>query len=323
MNTFQKRSHALTGSACLKKELERNKPVRKRVAVPAINAGKGLVLRTCEPVKNGIYPKKIRGLKGQASEIFYGWMFGEGQYKHDESTLLGEACWQVIEVQLADILKQEGSVSFSHGIIRHSGDKLSATQYLLEHEPRSRNATVIGACLHVGNRRRVRVGALGIATAGDKGTAFAGDFGEAIAGNYGLAIAGNRGTSSVGDRGHARAGDHGKATAGKRGKAFAGNCGEALALTYGIASAGIRGSAIAGDFGFAIVDYMGTACAGVNGTVCAGDGGEIRLKYEICAGQSKTVIGYIGEKGLRPRTAYKLDTNHEFAPTSQILGAFE
>lgn len=323
MNTFQERSYALMGSACPKKELGKSKPAQNRVAVHVINANKGLVLRTCKPAKNGIFPKKLRRLNGPESEMLHGWLFGEGQYRHDESTLRGETCWQVVEVNLVEVSKLEGSVSFSHGIIRHSGDKLSATQYLLEHEPRSRNATVIGAYLRVGNRRRVRVGAVGTAITGDKGTAFAGDFGEAVAGKYGLAIAGKKGTSSAGDRGHARVGDYGKATAGKHGKAFAGNCGEALALAYGIASAGVRGNATAGDFGFAIVDYMGTACAGVNGTVCAGDGGEIRLKYEICDGQSKSVIGCIGENGLRPRTAYKLDADHEFVPASQIWGAFE
>ena len=95
-------------------------------------------------------------------------------------------------------------------------------------------------------------------------------------------ICGYAGTATAGDDGMATAGDDGMATAGNRGTATAGN--------------------------------RGTATAGYAGTATAGDDGEIRIRYwDPKTERHRTAVGYIGEDGLEPNTAYILDKQHRFA----------
>ena len=79
-------------------------------------------------------------------------------------------------------------------------------------------------------------------------------------------------------------------------------------VCFGTATAGYRGTATAG--------YRGTATAGYYGTATAGDGGIImiqrwnrkRWKYEISE---------VGEDGLKPNTAYRLDENGNFVGSAR------
>jgi hypothetical protein len=114
-------------------------------------------------------------------------------------------------------------------------------------------------------------------------------------GGQGRAIVG--GTATAGDRGTATAGDYGTATAGYRGTATAGN--------RGTATAGDRGTATAGDYG--------TATAGNRGTATAGDYGTIQIYYWCdSTNRQRVVTGYVGENGINPNVAYKLDNARKF-----------
>lgn len=139
------------------------------------------------------------------------------------------ARWLVVEVEAASVVDLGGKVKFPRGVVVHCGDRLSATQYIVENgaDP----ARVVGYT----------------ATAGDGGTAIAGNYGTAMAGNRGAAIAGDYGTATVGNRGAAIAGNYGTATAGYYGTATAGN--------YGIATAGNGGTATAGNGGAVVVHH--------------------------------------------------------------------
>ena len=67
---------------------------------------------------------------------------------------------------------------------------------------------------------------------------------------------------------------------------------------------GARGTATAG--------YRGTATAGNYGTATAGNYGEIRIQWwDSKAQRYRTKIGYVGEDGIKPDTAYRLNDNHE------------
>jgi hypothetical protein len=134
-------------------------------------------------------------------------------------------------------------------------------------------ANTVGAFITVGNNKTAATGYQGTATAGDEGTATAGDEGTATAGYQGTATAGYRGSATAGDGGSATAGNYGKATASWRGSA----------------SVGYQGSAAAGKFGMISIKYW--------------DEEETRYRLKV---------GYIGEKGLKPDTLYKLDENNEF-----------
>jgi len=161
-----------------------------------------------------------------------------------------------------------------------------------------------------GNYGTATAGESGTATAGYRGTATAGNYGTATAGNYGTATAGYRGTATAGNYGTATAGESGTATAGYRGTATAGESGTATAGNYGTATAGESGTATAGNYG--------TATAGYRGTATAGNKGEIRVQWwDEKAERYRTVIGYVGEDGIKPDTTYRLDDNHKLVEVSK------
>ena len=142
------------------------------------------------------------------------------------------------------------------------------------------------------------VGHYGTATAGYLGTATAGVGGTATAGDYGTATAGDGGTATAGVGGAATAGVGGTATAGVGGTATAGDYGTATAGDGGTATAGVGGAATAG--------VGGTATAGVGGTATAGDRGAVMVKW-YDGNRYKFAIGYVGESGIKPGTAYRAD----------------
>lgn len=125
----------------------------------------------------------------------------------------------------------------------------------------------------------------------------AGDYGTARAGDCSTAIAGDYGTASVGCNGTARAGDGGTALAGAEGKAFA----------------GISGTATAGFKGSATVGLRGIASSGNEGIASADGGGLLSIAWwDKDARRQRIMVAYVGEDGIEPNVAYKLDVNGKF-----------
>ena len=84
--------------------------------------------------------------------------------------------------------------------------------------------------------------------------------------------------------------------------------GAGRAIVGGTATAGPRGTATAGDGGTATAGDGGTATAGDGGTATAGENGEIRIRYyDPRRGRYRDRVGFVGEDGLEPATAYILD----------------
>lgn len=126
--------------------------------------------------------------------------------------------------------------------------------------------------------------------------------------------------AQVGDQGHALAGDWGTAIAGVQGTAIAGYggfatvgvCGKAIVGAAGTAKADHLGQAISGNMGNSIVGRSGHAIAGVGGQAQAGVGGSIQISWFMKQSHPRIFIGYIGENGLEPNVAYKLDSDGKF-----------
>ncbi|NII73217.1 hypothetical protein FHW84_001786 [Dyella sp. SG562] len=117
----------------------------------------------------------------------------------------------------------------------------------------------------------------------------------------------------VGDGQVAAVGSLGTATAGDSGTATAGDSGTATAGYRGTATAGYRGTATAGDSGTATAGDSGTATAGDSGTATAGDSGELRIHWwDAKAERYRTQIAYVGENGIKPNVAYRLNEKREF-----------
>jgi hypothetical protein len=79
----------------------------------------------------------------------------------------------------------------------------------------------------------------------------------------------------------------------------------ALVLKHCPGKCVIGATATAGD--------RGTATAGYSGTATAGDRGVISIRYwDAKADRYRVMIGYIGENGLKPGVAYRLDDHAQF-----------
>jgi len=268
-------------------------PVKQKNIVPRY------ILRTCD--RDGrsyggfAWPLKA-GARVEASDWSAAKRCGNGLHGLwngiGDSNLLNwdtDAKWIVAEVD-GPVVDLGGKVKVRAAIVRHVGDRASATSWLMKRVP---GCAVVGANMMAGENGVALVGDRGTATAGINGTATAGLRGTATAGEYGTATAGDRGTATAGHRGTATAGDRGTATAGE----------------YGTATAGYGGTATAG--------HRGTATAGHRGTATAGDGGELHIRrWDAAHSRYRTVVGYVGEDGIEANVAYQLDGNGRFVPVS-------
>ena len=297
-----------------------------------------LVLRVCKPdftSRGGfVWPSSVGASvsapdwddEAACGNGLHGWLYGQGDHDCVAYHSLPGSKWLVLEVCTSDIVLLDEKCKFPKAVVRFIGNRLEATSFIIANEPRAQNTPVIGSCLVVGDSRAVQVGALGVATAGREGTATAGDEGTATvgyegmatAGDYGTATAGDYGTATAGDKGTATAGGYGTATAGYKGTATAGDYGTATAGHGGTATAGHEGTATAGHGGTATAGHKGTATAGYEGTARASESGEIRIQWRDEPNiRYRTVIGYVGEKGIKPDTFYRLNDDHEFEEVTE------
>ena len=76
---------------------------------------------------------------------------------------------------------------------------------------------------------------------------------------------------------------------------------------YGTAIAGFGGTAIAGGNGTATAGDLGVAIAGGRGKATAGSHGRILINYFDSEDRLRTLVGYIGENGLKPNTPYRVE----------------
>lgn len=75
----------------------------------------------------------------------------------------------------------------------------------------------------------------------------------------------------------------------------------------------IGATVVVGDRESAVTGYSGTATAGALGTATAGYSGTIAIRYwDNKAERYRLKVGDIGENGLEPNTAYRLDKNANF-----------
>ena len=81
----------------------------------------------------------------------------------------------------------------------------------------------------------------------------------------------------------------------------------------GSATAGKYGTATAGEYGTATAGYYGTATAGDRGTATAGEYGTICIRHwDSKADRYRVKVAYVGEDGIEPNVAYRLDDKLNF-----------
>lgn len=118
-----------------------------------------LVLRTCfaDLTSHGGFqwPNEVGAVvtapdwrdDGECGNGLHGWLFGQGDSGASDSIGRPDAKWLVVEVLSKSLVALGGKVKFKSCTIRHIGDKQTATEYLLEHEPRAASVAVIGSTL--------------------------------------------------------------------------------------------------------------------------------------------------------------------------------
>jgi hypothetical protein len=115
-------------------------------------------------------------------------------------------------------------------------------------------------------------------------------------------------TATAGFGGTATSGDYGTSTSGDYGRSTSGYYGTSTAGDYGTSTSGYGGTSTSGD--------RGTSTSGEGGTAASGDGGIIVI-WRYAGGRRRLVVGYVGENGIKPNVAYKLNNLGEFVEASR------
>ena len=242
----------------------------------------------------------------------HGFLWGEGDGRL--ANWNPDARWLVVAVPADEIINLGGKVGFRRGEVVFCGDRLAATDYLIAHGASGK--AVIGATVSSGYR--------GTSTSGDYGISTSGDRGISTSGDYGTSTSGYSGTSTSGDNGTSTSGKHGTSTSGYRGTSTSGYHGTSTSLSYGTSTSGDSGTSnssnngtsnsgddgtsTSGDFGTSTSGDRGTSTSGICGTSISGIGGEIRIRWHDGT-RYRTAVGYVGEGGIEPHTAYVVRGN--------------
>lgn len=237
------------------------------------------------------------------------------------------AWWVVVQIAEEDYNEHDGAVEFSCGTVVFNGPCREAAEYLHSKGlavPRTLELCVgdtwadisgpADSCVIAGEESTARVGdgglaavESGLATAGDNGIAV-GRFGSVQAGNRGLAVTvyGNL------------------ATAGEDGLAWSHEDGISRAGTRGLAVVDELGTAIAGDLGIAVAKYAAHAEVGREGIAIVHEGGTgkgalgalLVFAFRDQQNNRRFVCGTIGEAGVEPDIAYRVDEHGAIIPAS-------
>ncbi len=234
----------------------------------------------------------------------HGWLYGHGDGSANDYWAENDK-WLVVSVETSTIVRLEGKVKFQKGDVLFCGDRKSATDFLMKHEPSSLKQHIIGAFVTVGDNQTATTGYKGTSNSGNLGISISSDDGTSTSGNYGTSTSGNYGTST--------SGNYGISISSNLGKSISGDNGTSISSILGISTSGDYGTSISSDYGTSTSGERGTSTSGERGKSKSGANGIIQIKYfDKNDYKDKIKTGYIGEDGLEPDTFYKLDDNFNF-----------
>ena len=288
-----------------------------------------LVLRTCKNdlTSFGGFQWKDSGIVEcntfvndfQCGNGLHGFLWGEGDGElanwHPDS----DAKWLVVKVAKNDIVNLFGKVKFPKCIVVFCGNRKDATDYIIQNGAKGKK--VIGANVSSGKNETSISGyrghstsaEKGISISGDKGTSISGDWGSSTSESRGTSISGRYGTSISGGWGKSISKDYGTSTSGYYGKSTSGDYGRSTSERYGYAISGHHGVSITEDYGYSTSGNCGMSIAGDEGMAQAGENGILIIKYWSIFHQTfKIHTAHVGENGIKPNTAYRLNHNQQF-----------
>ena len=247
----------------------------------------------------------------------HGFLWGEGD--GDLANWTSDAKWLVVKVLKDDIVNLSGKVKFPKCIVVFCGNLKDATDYIIQNGAKGKR--VIGA--HVssgknetsitGDRGHSTSAEKGISISGNKGTSISKDWGSSTSESRGTSISGRYGTSISGGWGKSISEDYGTSTSGYYGESISGNFGRSTSERNGHSISGHQGVSITEEYGHSTSGNYGMSIAGDEGMAQAGEHGILIIKYwSISHAIFKIRTAHVGENGIKPNTAYRLNPNQQF-----------
>jgi hypothetical protein len=216
----------------------------------------------------------------------HGWLYGQGDLECADHWKAEGAKWLVLEVETDSIVTLDGKCKFPRATVRFVGESHGAAAYLIAHEPRAAGVAVIGACITVGDCGTAMAGAFSKLTGGDRATLTGGRGATLVGGRFATLTGGDRATLSGGLSSTLSGGD------------------------YSTLTGGYRATLSGGDHA--------TLTGGYLATLTGGRGAELRIRYWGAKTDSwRTALAYVGENGIQPGVAYRLNEKHEFVEAAQ------
>ncbi|RVD77050.1 DUF7666 domain-containing protein [Pseudomonas koreensis] len=243
----------------------------------------------------------------------HGWLFGQGDSSASNSIDRPDAKWLVVEAPINSLKSLGGKVKFPACTVRHVGDKQSATQFLLDNEPRAASVAVIGVTLTGGNGSTLTGGDDSTLTGGNDSTLTGGYDSTLTGGNRSTLTGGNDSTLTGGYDSTLTGGNRSTLTGGNR-STLTGGYGSTLTGGYDSTLTGGNRSTLTGGNGSTLTGgYGSTLTGGYDSTLTGGEKAELRVR-RWCrkAERYRTYIAYVGEDGIEPEVAYRLDENNKF-----------
>jgi len=264
-----------------------------------------LVLRVCAPdmsSKNGFIWPGVGGIatasdwkdNEECGAGLHGWLYGQGDHSVSDHWNTPEAKWLVVKVETAGIRMLGGKCKFQSGEVVFVGEKSEAAAYIIENEPQAKNVAVIGAVLKCEENGVIQGGALSVLTGGY--------YAKMTGGDYATMTGGDSATMTGGDSATMTGGYSAKMTGGYSAKMTGGYS----ATMTGGDSATMTG----GDYAKMTGGDYATMTGGDYAKMTGGDYAVMHFTYWD-GKRTRTVIAYVGEDGIEPNVAYKLDNNHK------------
>jgi hypothetical protein len=211
----------------------------------------------------------------------HGLLNGQGFSGHLSSKL--DALWFVVESDLDKAIDLNGKHKFQTCKVEFVGSKEKAVQYMVDHGCSGVHFSTLtggyGSTLTGGYGSTLTGGDWCTLTGGNRSTLTGGDWCTLTGGNRSTLTGGDWCTLTGGDHSTLAGGDHSTLTGG-----------DWCTLTGG--------------------DHS-TLTGGNRSTLTGGDGSTLSISYWD-GNRNRIMIGYIGENGLEPNVAYKLNEKHEF-----------
>jgi len=203
-----------------------------------------------------------------------------------------KAKWLVVKILKGTSIDLKGKVKFPKGTVVYAGTKEEAVKIVAEAYP---GEPVVFAVRHSGDNGVSISGDYGNSTSGDYGNSTSGIYGKSTSGIYGKSTSGYYGTSISDCRGTSISGNHGTSISGDHGTSISGDDGKSTSGHYG--------KSTSGDYGISNSGYGGISNSGIRG--------ELHIMWND-GFRYRTAVAYVGENGIEPNVAYKLDYQGNF-----------